>query len=296
MTQARKVAIYGSRNQEGFIPAIRHFITLLKEAGIDVAVERKLAGVLSESGFRLPLHHIETAREFPADANHAVSIGGDGTFLRTARWLAGRETPILGINTGHLGYLADHDIADCENLVTMLKNGAGKVDRRFVLKVSSANLPEGEWKYALNEVAFLKSDGASMISVRMEVDGEFLADYRADGLLAATPTGSTAYNLSVGGPILAPTLRNIILSPIAPHTLTLRPVVLGGDSRLKAVVTGRSSGYRLSIDGKSFPMNFDSEVYVERADHCVLTLHSAGSNFASTLRGKLLWGQSLHGE
>lgn len=283
------VSFYGSRHQEGHISAIWDLMQNLLAAGIKISVEKKLAGVLSEAGFRLAVHGIRTVTALPRDTGLAVSVGGDGTFLRTARWLSGREIPILGINTGHLGFLTENSTANIRAVTELITSGDATVERRIVLRVESDHLPASEWPYALNEVAFLKG-AASMIDIDVDIDGFHLAVYRADGLLVSTPTGSTAYNLSVGGPIVAPALDCIVLSPIAPHSLTLRPVVVGADSVVSASVHSRAPEFRLSIDGRSVAIPCGSKICIRKAEHSVLTLRKPGENFASTLRSKLFWG------
>lgn len=285
----RNVSLYGSRHQEGHVSGIWALVQKLMDSGISVNVEKKLADVLNQAGFRLAVHGVKICSKIPADTQLAISVGGDGTFLRTAKWLAGNEIPIIGINTGHLGFLAENSSDDVEVLHRLIISRELVKERRLVLEVECAALPKSDWPYALNEVAFLKG-AASMIDINVALDGFHLATYRADGLLIATPTGSTAYNLSVGGPILSPRLDNIILSPIAPHTLTLRPVVVGGNSVIEAVVESRAAEFRLSIDGRSFPVPCGMPVKIKKAPHGVVTLRKPGENFASTLRSKLLWG------
>ena len=208
----KTVALYGSRQQEGHISAIIDLVLKLKGSGVSVFIEKKLADVLSGEGCRLAVHGIKTCAVPPENCDMALSIGGDGTFLRTARWLSGREIPILGINTGHLGFLAENSTDNIDDIVSLILNEKFSLERRLVLKVEY-RLPEDShsahkssynsfYPYALNEVAILKG-AASMIDVDVYMDSFHLANYRADGLLIATPTGSTAYNLSVGGPILA---------------------------------------------------------------------------------------------
>ena len=288
----KKVAIYGSRRQEGCIDRLSDFIDSLCSAGIEVAIERKLAGVLTESGFRLPLHGARPCSAVPSDTDAVISAGGDGTFLRAARWIGSRQIPVIGINTGHLGFLADNSIESVDSLAARLAAGEGSIEERFVLEVIAPGLPDSAWPFALNEVAFLKGETTSMITASVEVDDYFLADYRADGLLVATPTGSTAYNLSVGGPIVDPAMECIILSPVAPHALTLRPLVTSGKAVVKAKVSARSAGFRLSIDGRSYPVPSDTEVTIRKAPYSVFVIRMPGDNFASTLRNKLLWGHS----
>lgn len=282
------VSLYGSR-REGHVSDIWRLVELLNGRGVGVSVERKLFDALTEAGIRPAVHGVKSCLSPGADATLAISIGGDGTFLRTARWLAGREIPIIGINTGHLGFLAENTTESLEEVVSLICDGHGKVERRIVLEVECPAIPESERPFALNEVAFLKG-AASMIDINVTVDDHFLASYRADGLLVATPTGSTAYNLSVGGPIIAPTLDCIALSPIAPHTLTLRPVIVGGESRIEATVSSRAADFRLSLDGRSSTIPCGVPVKIKKADYQVLTVRKEGENFASTMRNKLLWG------
>lgn len=285
----QNVSFYGSRHQEGHISAIWELMMRLADAGVGISVEKKLAGVLAEAGYRLSVHGIRTCRELPEEAQAAISVGGDGTFLRTARWLAGREIPIIGINTGHLGFLTENSASDIPSVVRLLTAGDASIERRLVLRVECSALPTTEWPCALNEVAFLKGV-ASMIDIHVAIDGFHLASYRADGLLAATPTGSTAYNLSAGGPVVAPTLECVVLSPIAPHSLTQRPIVIGADSTLEVSVESRAPEFRLSIDGRSVSLPCGTKITVKKGPHAVLTVRKPGENFASTLRSKLLWG------
>ena len=287
--EIKNVSFYGSRSQEGHISAIWDLLKSLLGRGLNISIEKKLASVLSDQGYRLAVHGIKVANRMPAETQIAVSVGGDGTFLRTARWLEGKEIPIIGINTGHLGFLTENSTDDIESLISLITSENFEIEERLVLKVECEDLPSSEWPYALNEVTFLKG-AASMIDINVEIDSFNLATYRADGLIISTPTGSTAYNLSVGGPILAPTLDCVALSPIAPHTLTLRPVVAGAESEIRATVDSRASEFRLSIDGRSVSVPCGSLVKIKKADHRVLTIRKPGENFASTLRSKLLWG------
>lgn len=228
------------------------------------------------------------------DADLALSIGGDGTFLRTARWIADRGIPILGINSGHLGFLADVTLEKSESIIGDIARMNLTVESRELLRVElddhcgNADLPP--FPYALNEVAVLRDDTASMISVSANLDGVPLAVYQADGLIVSTPTGSTGYNLSVGGPILDPSSKCWVMSPIAAHTLTMRPLVVNSDSRLTLSVDSRVPVYRLSLDGRSVTLPLDTRLTISRAPFTTLIAHRRGHNFFDTLRTKLLWG------
>ncbi|MDE5903608.1 MAG: NAD(+)/NADH kinase [Muribaculaceae bacterium] len=287
----RLLTIAGNTHQAGHLHHIRHLLDTLRSRGIRLAVERRFAQYLGSQ--HIPVTPDETVTEPPAEAGAALSIGGDGTFLRTARWIGRLRTPVLGINTGHLGFLASYSPAETEMLSEMLLHGDAEVESRMALRVDVGEadrhlLPP--LPYALNEVAILKEETASMISVNVDLSGNYLADYLADGLLISTPTGSTGYNLSAGGPILFPDLDVISLAPIAPHTLTARPVVVSGSSVVRARTTSRSTRYRVSLDGVSFLMPEGSEITVTRADFAPRVIRRRDDSFADTLRHKLLWG------
>ena len=200
---------------------------------------------------------------------------------------------------GHLGFLASYSLDETDELIKAILNPVVTVEPRMLLHIECAGMPDDFWPYALNEVAFMKSYTSSMLNVRTWIDGHYLTDYLADGLIVATPTGSTAYNLSVGGPILDPTLRAMVLSPIAPHSLTMRPLVVRGDSEISAAVFSKANNYRVSIDGRQFTMSCctqgktcDPQVKITRADVVVNIMRRPDSHFSEILRNKLLWGRA----
>lgn len=281
------IEIYGNSHQTDHIREISHLFGLLRQAGIAIAVEKDFAAYLRRQGVCVADKEILEAPEPGALA--AVSLGGDGTFLRTARRIGALETPVLGINTGHLGFLASYSPAESSVLVDMLAGGRFCVEPRMALQVDIPGQPM-EFPYALNEVAILKEETSSMINIHVDLCGRYLADYLADGLLVSTSTGSTGYSLSVGGPIIFPGLDAICISPIAPHTLTARPVVVEGDSVITALTTSRARSYRVSLDGVSCIMPADSCITIRRADFTPRVIRRDADSFASTLRRKLLWG------
>ncbi|MDE6258867.1 MAG: NAD(+)/NADH kinase [Muribaculaceae bacterium] len=285
----KKLAIFGNRYQQGHFDGLRHFFADLPAKGFKVYLEQDFASYLSEIG--IEVGDVFIVDKFPRGVDCVVSIGGDGTFLQAAQWVGSRETPILGINTGHLGFLASYSLEDTDELLTVVANGLGRVERRAVIEVACDAMPEGFWPYALNEVAVLKGDSASMVNVNAEIDGYFLADYMSDGLVVATPTGSTAYNLSLGGPILQPTLSCLILSPIAAHSLTMRPLVVSGDSRIVLTAKSRTRECRVSLDGRSFLIDSGESLILKEAPFKVGVMRRPDSNFSRLLRNKLGWGR-----
>ena len=287
-----KIAIYGSRRQDGHLDKLESLISLLSGSGFSVTLHSKLGNYLQEKG--VDLSGARVSSSMPDDTSLVISLGGDGTFLRAARWVGKREVPILGVNTGHLGFLSSCNLDNLDDMLGAVCRGDVIVERRMVLWVQGPSLGHDFWPYALNEVAFLKEESASMIAVRTNIDGHFLADYRADGLIVATPTGSTAYNLSAGGPILEPTLDCMVLSPVAPHTLTVRPLVVGGDSELEFTVESRTQEFRLSLDGRSYPVAAGEKVWIKRAGFYTMLIRDKETNFATILRDKLLWNASKY--
>lgn len=283
-----KLAIYGSRRQEPYIDQIAAFFDSLSRRGDEVTVHSKLYSYLL---YMIPrslgcVRRVTDSPDFTAD--YAVCIGGDGSFLRTAAWVADKEIPIIGVNTGHLGYLASLPVEEIVRLPEILAVGDLHIEDRSLIKVDCEAV-DG-WPYALNEVAVTKAEGASIIDVNAVIDGCPLADYRADGLLIATPTGSTAYNLSVGGPIVQPSAPVFVLSPIAAHSLSMRPLVIGDTSELEFTCDSRSHSYRIALDGRSYHVPLDCPVRLTRAPFVVKVIRCDGSNFAQTLRTKLSWG------
>ena len=244
-----KIAIYGNSYQEDYLNHLYDFLEALSRLGIKVEIESKFYNYLKQSlSDEIPADGVIIGNDFQADM--AISIGGDGTFLRTARWVGNKQIPILGINTGHLGYLADITVDEMTAAIDDLKNGLYKVEARSLIEVTSTRKEAiVDWNYALNEVAVVKQDTSSMISVETMVDDVELATYKGDGLIVATPTGSTGYNLSVGGPIVEPTAPNWIISPIAAHALTMRPLVVSDSRELTSTTTSRATNYRVSLDG-----------------------------------------------
>lgn len=286
----KRIAIYGNRHQENYLGELGDFFGLLRSRGFEVTVASCFASYLLEEG--LDRYWEKESEDFPEGAECVVSIGGDGTFLRAAQWVGKREIPILGINTGHLGFLASYSLDEMNELADVLANDLGSVEHRAVLELQCDAMPADFWPYALNEVAVLKGESASMVTVTARIDGEFLSDYLADGLVVATPTGSTAYNLSAGGPILQPTLGCLVLSPLAPHSLTMRPLVVSGESRISLKATQRDHQARVSLDGRSFILGEDcGELVIRRADFSVAVLRRPGASFQTLLRDKLLWGK-----
>lgn len=284
-----KIAIYGSRRQHEALAGIGLFLDAMRRNGIVVVMHSKIFDHLHE--LRPDMLENVVRTDTPDGADLAVSLGGDGTFLRTAQWIGDRQIPIVGVNTGHLGYLAALTLDELPRLTDYINDDRFRIERRSLLRVDAPELPDFVGSYALNEISLFKEESASMINASVAIDGAPLADYRADGLIVCTSTGSTAYNLSVGGPIVQPTLDVIVLSPLAAHSLSMRPMVVDGSSTVTIVPTGRSRHVRLAVDGRSALIDAGTEIILTRAPYKVLVMQLAGHNFADVLRHKLHWGE-----
>lgn len=224
------------------------------------------------------------------DAQFIVSLGGDGTFLRAAHKFGASGNPLLGINAGRLGFITAAAIDNVSDIALAMAKGEYRIERRSMLAASFSSDGNESDMFALNEMAVLKRDSASMISSTVKLNHRELANYVGDGLIVSTPTGSTGYNLSVGGPILEPTAPIFVISPIAAHSLSLRPLVVSDRSVIDITTKSRSGSYLLSIDGHSITMPSGSEVTIYVAPHLLNVVHLHDQHFANVLRNKLLWG------
>lgn len=227
----------------------------------------------------------------PPTADMAVSIGGDGAFLKTARWVGNREIPVAGINTGHLGYLSAFTFGNADEIYDALLNGRFRIENRSLLSVEiSDGSPSQRTLTALNELAITRGDNAAMLNISAVIDNGPSLNYMGDGLIISTPTGSTAYNISVGGPILDPGLAGWVLSPIAAHSLSMRPLVVNDSSTIDISVSTRGQGYRLAADGKSVTLPLQAQLRVTRAPYHAKLVLQPEHLFTDTLREKLGMG------
>ena len=290
MPLTMKILLFGNEYQQHYAGELRHLVDVLRRYGVEIEVERSFYQYLRYV-LGITIDKEESKPACKMDGNVALSIGGDGTFLRTARVMAKKGVPILGINTGHLGYLAAANVTDVEQVAEELFGGKYKIGYRTMVEISNNCGVEIENTLALNEVSILRQDNCSMLAMRTWVNGIDLTTYRGDGLVISTPTGSTAYNLSAGGPLIEPTAQVIVLSPISPHSLTMRPLVLRDDSVIEVETSSRAQQYLVSLDGEAYSFPSGSAVTVRRSDTFVKVVEPFDHNFADTLRRKLMWGQ-----
>lgn len=286
------VAIFGINTDTAFTPDLVKLFSLLKERKIEVYMYEPFFDFVKNQCHVQP--HIaglfKSGQDLPDDVAFLVSIGGDGTFLQSVLTIKNKSIPAIGLNLGRLGFLSDISRDDMHEAIDHIWDGNYEIEERSVLRLQEADHLFGDFNYALNEIAVTKLDTSSMISIHTYLNEEYLSTYWADGLIIATPTGSTAYSLSVGGPILTPDSNSLVITPIAPHNLTVRPIVVPDNVSLRLQVEGRGHQFLTSLDSRSEAINFPGELRIGKADFPVKTLKLPGHGFFSTLRNKLMWG------
>jgi len=288
-----RFALFGNPFQAKKSASVQKLLSLLEERKavlqMDDAFHRFLTADLQ---IAVPAT-VQVVADGQFDADVLISMGGDGTFLEAARRVADRGIPILGVNMGRLGFLADVLPEDLETVVNQIYAGACHVEERCLLQLEyDKGQPEG-YPYALNEVAVLKRDVSSMISIRVDVNGEYLTTYQADGLIVNTPTGSTGYALSVGGPVMQPGSHTLGLVPVAPHSLTVRPLTLMDDAVITLTVSSRNHRFLVALDGRSEKCSEEVRLTIRRAPYIIKVLKRPGQSFFRTLRTKLIWGTDV---
>ncbi|MBQ9286055.1 MAG: NAD kinase [Bacteroidaceae bacterium] len=290
-----RFALFGNLFQAQKAVAVERLLQVLEAHGATVAVDEPFSRLLrDELHVGLPAKATLISGE-AFEADYVISLGGDGTFLEAARRVADKGIPILGVNMGRLGFLADIVPEDIGTVISQIYEGHCTIEERSLLQLTyDHGAPEGH-PYALNEVAVLKRDVSSMISINVSINGEYLTTYQADGLIVNTPTGSTGYALSVGGPILQPGSRTLGLVPVAPHSLTARPLVLTDDVVVTLTVAARNHRFLVALDGRSEKCAEDVRLTIRRAPFTIKVLKRPDQNFFSTLREKLMWGADVRG-
>ena len=229
------------------------------------------------------------------EADIVLSMGGDGTFLKAASYVGNKNIPILGINTGRLGFLADVSPEEMEETFEDIYKGNYKIEDRSVLQASSEGQPLKGYPCGLNEIAILKRDSSSMITIHTSINGAYLTTYQADGLVIATPTGSTAYSLSIGGPVIVPHSKTIAITPVAPHSLNVRPIVINDDWEITLDVESRSHNFLVAIDGRSETCREGTRLTIRKADYKIKVIKRPNHVFFHTLRDKMMWGADGRG-
>lgn len=288
-----KVAIYSQMFQEDTIEYVSKLLQELDRHGAQVAVEADFAAFLNEHELLQNAKTFNQSRGLDTGFDFFISLGGDGTMLRATTFVKDLNIPIVGVNMGRLGFLSTFNKEEVQNVVQEFVKGNYTIVERGLVEVSSESEIEelGNLNFALNEITISRKDTTSMITVETYLNNEYLTAYWADGLIISTPTGSTGYSLSCGGPVIEPTAKSLVLTPIAPHNLNARPLVVSDDTEIRLRVSGREENHLISLDSRIASVENGTEITIKKADFTIKMIEFASESFLKTLRNKLLWGE-----
>ena len=284
-----KFALFGNVYQSKKSAAIQQVLSTLADFGAEVFIDQEYYYFLCSNQHVVP-NAVKVFSGDDFDADFVISMGGDGTFLKAASRVREKQIPILGVNMGRLGFLADVCPEDIERCVDALHKDDFSIESRALIEVSTDGEPLEGFNCALNDVAILKRDTASMISIRASINGQYLNTYQADGLVISTPTGSTAYSLSNGGPIIVPGTKVFSMTAVAPHSLNVRPIVLADSSVIELDVESRSHSFLVAIDGRSEKCKEGTKLTLRRASYDIHVVKRPDHRYFNALREKMMWG------
>ena len=286
-----RIALFGRKLNKQSTEYFQQVIDVIESFGWSVVIENELKSQLvSKYGFDKKLESFSDYHDFSSGIDLMISLGGDGTFLQSVGFIRNSGVPIIGINTGRLGFLSNISKENIVSTLNRIKEKDFDYQKRSLLRVHAEEDLYGEDNFALNELTLHKKDTSSMITVHASLDNKYLNSYWSDGLIVSTPTGSTAYNLSCGGPIVTPGCLVHILTPIAPHNLNVRPMVVPDHLPITLTVEGRDRTYLLSLDGKSKSIRQGEQVIVTKAEFMINVVKFEDNNFLDTIRNKMFWG------
>lgn len=282
-------AIFGNSFQPRKSQSLMRVLDFLRSKGASIIFDRIFYDFLTAEQNQ-ELGEVGTFEGDDFNADYVISMGGDGTFLKAAVRVGIKSIPLIGINMGRLGFLADVLPGEVETALQAVLEGNYNIEEHTAIQISTNGGNFDGCHYALNDIAVLKRDIASMIGIHTSIDGSFLVNYQADGLIVSTPTGSTAYSLSNGGPIIVPQTRTLCLTPVAPHSLNIRPIVISDSSTVTLEVESRSHNYLVAVDGRSYTMHEGSTVTISKAPFVTRIVKPNGRRYFSSLRDKMMWG------
>jgi NAD+ kinase len=288
-----KFAIHGRKSIDDSISYVQEVFDELNKRNAELFISQAFYQTLQNSSIRTGKYEIYNLNDDLSQIDFVISLGGDGTLLDTVTHVGALELPILGINTGRLGFLATTPKTNVQMAIDDLYNNYYTYDSRSLIKLDSDQDIFKNLNYGLNEFTILKKDTSSMITVHTYIDGEYLNSYWADGLIISTPTGSTGYSISCGGPVVLPHSNNFIITPVSPHNLNVRPMVVSDNSVISFEIEGRSKHFLVSLDSRSCTVDDSIQMAVSKQDFKVKLVKLNGYNFLDTLRQKLNWGLDL---
>jgi|MGYP002512289781 NAD+ kinase len=292
--QPQKFALFGNIYQAKKSAHVLRLLSILGKHQAEVYMHKEFYQFLTKEQ-KMDIHVAGVFEGSDFEADIVLSMGGDGTFLKAASHVGHKNIPILGINTGRLGFLADVSPEEMEETFEDIYKGNYKIEDRSVLQAFSEGQPLKGYPCGLNEIAILKRDSSSMITIHTSINGAYLTTYQADGLVIATPTGSTAYSLSIGGPVIVPHSKTIAITPVAPHSLNVRPIVINDDWEITLDVESRSHNFLVAIDGRSETCREGTRLTIRKADYKIKVIKRPNHVFFHTLRDKMMWGADGRG-
>ncbi len=284
------IAVHGKKFENNLRPDIQHFFNLLASHNLDVLVSESFQSYLSDSKITFQAGVYKTPNDLEK-TEFLFTLGGDGTILDAVTHIGALEIPIVGVNMGRLGFLATIGLDQVEYALNQVVDNKFTIDKRILLRLDNDQGAFSATPFALNDFTILKKDTSSMIVVHTYVDGDFLNSYWADGLIISTPTGSTGYSLSCGGPLVLPQSNNFIVTPVSPHNLNVRPMVLGDTSTLSFKIEARMDKVLISLDSRSVTIPSSTELTISKESFCACLVKFDGYHPFDTMRQKLLWGQ-----
>ena len=287
--QRLRFALFGNIYQAKKSASIQKVLTCIANYGADLYVDKEYYDFLRDDQ-HLDVNATKIIKDDDFQADFVISMGGDGTFLKSASRVGKKNIPILGVNMGRLGFLADVSPDDIEHCLEALHNDDFAIESRALIQVEADGKPLSDCNFALNDVAILKRDSASMISIRACINSQYLNTYQADGLVVSTPTGSTAYSLSNGGPIIVPGTKVFSMTAVAPHSLNVRPIVIPDSSLIELDVESRNHNFRGAIDGRSEKCKEGTKITLRRAPYDINVVKRAEHRYFDSLREKMMWG------
>lgn len=287
-----KIAIFGREFKDDFNESIYKIFETLNRNSAEIYIHEEYLKFINQDLFFFPKISgtFNSSNTMPAGLDLLISVGGDGTLLESVQYALGADIPVLGINSGRLGFLATVSKKTLDKVLEDIFARNYQIESRTLIELNSENNRFGDLNFALNELTIMRVNSSSMISINVYLNEEFLNTYWSDGLIVATPTGSTAYSLSAGGPIITPGSGNFVITPVSPHNLSVRPIVISDDSVLRLKADGRGRNFLASLDFKQATFSFDEELILRRSDKKLKLIKFSESTFFNTLRNKLLWG------
>ncbi|MDZ7741957.1 MAG: NAD kinase [Bacteroidota bacterium] len=289
-----RIALFGKSVSEAIQPHIQQLIDKLESVDAEISIYASFYEKIKDHvSFKKDIRRFSEHRELIGKTDFICSIGGDGTFLDTLYQVQDSGIPIIGVNLGRLGFLSSVSRDEIDFAINCLQEGKFRLDQRTLLELEKPGQMFGDINYALNELTVSRKDSTSLILIHLYIDDKFLNSYWADGIIISTPTGSTAYSLSCGGPIITPGSENFVITPIATHNLTVRPIVIRDDSKIRIKLEGRDKAYFASLDSRSVSIDADQELLIKKCGFKINLVQLENKTFFTTIRDKLNWGLDI---